>query len=81
VLIYKNIDYLQNHLHKLNFGTKYNMKINTNKTVFMTISKDKKIANLTINGGNYKPNIGEISKISGTKTVIPTSDSATRQAR
>jgi hypothetical protein len=55
VLIYKNIDDLQNHLDGLsNFGTQLNMKINTNKTEVMTISRGRLITNITINGYQLK---------------------------
>jgi hypothetical protein len=42
MLIYENIEDLQNHLDRLSdFSTQYNMKINTSKTEVMTISKDR----------------------------------------
>jgi hypothetical protein len=48
-------EYLRNHLDRLNdIGTQYNMKIYTNKTEVMTISKDRFITNITINGDRLK---------------------------
>jgi hypothetical protein len=45
VLIYEYID-LKNHLDRLNnFGTQYIIKINTNKTEVMTISKNRHLTN------------------------------------